>query len=314
MTADHVLLFEEVVVFTSMKQGKEKKKKDLLVSIPLEYLWSLEAKKEEAKPTQAEFTSIAEGNFYITFESASQRVVFCATVYHYQARLLQKRAIKTCTGDVMVNRFLSVRGEDGKCCYILLCRMLTRSTGNDAEGYFERAKLHGSGKMTWKSGASFVVRETISTSLCSRDECTQGGWIDGRMSGQGKFTYKTGEVLEGQWKDTAPHGKLLFTCPDGTYGMSYKIQHSFFFFFFLPGCSSYFIPLLERWLTDGEQQRATGRWVCATVRASPSGQTETSTRAHSRRTCRTGKAPSRRKKAASTRAALRTSCGTARER
>ena len=55
--------------------------------------------------------------------------------------------------------------------------------------------------MTWKSGASFT-----------------GGWIDGRMSGQGKFTYKTGETLEGQWKDTAPHGKLIFTCPDGTYG------------------------------------------------------------------------------------------------
>lgn len=119
--ADHVLLFEEVLVFTSMKQGKEKKKKDLLVSVPLEYLWSLESKKEEAKPTQADFTSIAEGAFSIAFENASARVIFCATVYHYQARLLQKRGIKTCTGDVIANRYLTVKGEDGACALLRLC-------------------------------------------------------------------------------------------------------------------------------------------------------------------------------------------------
>lgn len=111
--ADHVLLFEEVLVFTSMKQGKDKKKKDLLVSIPLEYLWSVESKKEEAKPTRADFVSIAEGSWCINFESASHRVVFCATLYHYQLRLLQKRSIKSSTNDPFTNRFLNVRGEDG---------------------------------------------------------------------------------------------------------------------------------------------------------------------------------------------------------
>ena len=55
--------------------------------------------------------------------------------------------------------------------------------------------------MCWKSGATF-----------------QGSWVDGRMCGAGKFTYRTGETLEGQWKDTAPNGQLIFTCPDGVYG------------------------------------------------------------------------------------------------
>jgi hypothetical protein len=118
--ADHVLLFEEVLVFTSMKQGKEKKKKDLLVSVPLEYLWSLESKSEDAKPTRADFCSIAEGAFSISFASNSARVIFCATVSHYQMRLLTKRGIKTHTGDVSVNRFLSVRGEDGTSCFVVI--------------------------------------------------------------------------------------------------------------------------------------------------------------------------------------------------
>ena len=40
-------------------------------------------------------------------------------------------------------------------------------------------------------------------------------WKGGREHGQGKITYKSGDVYDGGWKDGIRHGQVKITCKNG---------------------------------------------------------------------------------------------------
>ncbi len=159
----------------------DKKKREPHCTLPLEHLWL-----DAARTTEKDITllSVADGNVTVEFTQPGEKGVFTRAFNDTLLRHLRQRGVRSTKDDVMLQRHLSVRPEEGV----------------EIEGFFEMAKLHGDASMKWKSGATFA-----------------GGWEEGKMQGRGKFTYKSGETLEGSWRDNAPHGRTKLITPDGTY-------------------------------------------------------------------------------------------------
>ena len=70
--------------------------------------------------------------------------------------------------------------------------------GNHYFGSFVNGKLHGQGTYTWANGGKYV-----------------GKWKDGKRHGKGMFTWTDGRKYIGEFEDGKRHGKCTYTYANG---------------------------------------------------------------------------------------------------
>ena len=85
---------------------------------------------------------------------------------------------------------------------------MKQTTIKDSEGVYEgevneKNEKHGQGKMTWKSGDVY-----------------EGEWKDDEEHGKGKYTWTSGKVYEGEWKDGEEDGQGKMS--DDEFGDKYE--------------------------------------------------------------------------------------------
>jgi hypothetical protein len=73
-----------------------------------------------------------------------------------------------------------------------------KRAGNNYVGEWKDGKLHGQGTYTFADGNKYV-----------------GEWKDGKFHGQGTYTYANGAKHVGEFRDDQPHGQGTYTYADG---------------------------------------------------------------------------------------------------